>query len=404
MSTRNLIRVEIVIVGGGIAGLWLLNLLRGRGHSAILIERSAFGDGQTIRSQGMIHGGLKYALNGRLTSASETIATMPQRWRSALTGSGGVDLRGVRVLSDRCFLWSTNRSSLGRLGGFLASKALRGRVRHLDRTEFPPPFDAPAFRGTVYELDELVVDTASLLAHLATSQRAHILCGDVTAPQLLFGREGALESIRMQRVEITASRFVFAAGAGNQTLIDALPSGTAPHPDMQRRPLHQLILRRAQLSPLYAHCVEHLAGSQPRLTITSHIDRSGARVWYIGGQLANDGVELNTAAQIGRARTELAACLPWIDLSTARLESVRIDRAEPRQSDGRRPDQAFVATVANVLICWPTKLALAPDLGDKVLAALSALPASAPILYSTPNAASISDAAGLLVANSPWDR
>ena len=65
MSTRNRIRVDVVIVGGGIAGLWLLNLLRSRGYGAVLIERSAFGDGQTICSQGMIHGGLKYAL-GRI--------------------------------------------------------------------------------------------------------------------------------------------------------------------------------------------------------------------------------------------------------------------------------------------------------------------------------------------------
>ncbi len=35
MSTRNSVRVDVAIVGGGIAGLWLLNLLRARGYSAV---------------------------------------------------------------------------------------------------------------------------------------------------------------------------------------------------------------------------------------------------------------------------------------------------------------------------------------------------------------------------------
>ena len=48
MSARNRIRVDVAIVGGGISGLWLLNLLRSRGYRALLIERRAFGDGQTI--------------------------------------------------------------------------------------------------------------------------------------------------------------------------------------------------------------------------------------------------------------------------------------------------------------------------------------------------------------------
>ena len=165
MSTRNRIRVDVAIVGGGIAGLWLLNVLRTRGYSAVLVERSAFGDGQTICSQGMIHGGLKYALGGSFTTAAEAIAAMPQRWRKNLAGDGDVDLRGVEVLSDRYYLWTANDSTLGQLGVFLASKLLRGRAKRLERPEFPEPFADTGFNGAVYELDELVIDAASLLGH-----------------------------------------------------------------------------------------------------------------------------------------------------------------------------------------------------------------------------------------------
>ncbi len=61
---------DIVILGGGIAGLWLLHRLRAAGYAAVLLEKSTLGDGQTIVSQGMIHGGMKYALAGALTGAS----------------------------------------------------------------------------------------------------------------------------------------------------------------------------------------------------------------------------------------------------------------------------------------------------------------------------------------------
>ncbi|MDF1622160.1 MAG: FAD-dependent oxidoreductase, partial [Pseudohongiella nitratireducens] len=57
---------QITIVGGGIAGLWLLNRLCLAGYDAILLDKGGLGSGQTLASQGIIHGGLKYALNGIL--------------------------------------------------------------------------------------------------------------------------------------------------------------------------------------------------------------------------------------------------------------------------------------------------------------------------------------------------
>ena len=162
---------------------------------------------------------------------------------------------------------------------------------------------------------------------------------------------------------------MFAAGAGNEALV--APFGDAA-PQMQRRPLHQVIVRHADLPALYGHCVPQFAKTEPRLTVTTHVETNGERLWYLGGQLATEGAERDDAAQQRHARDELKACLPWLDLASARFESLRVDRAEPRQSGGRRPDEAYVAAVANALICWPTKLALAPDLGDKVLALLAA--------------------------------
>ena len=51
---------EVLVVGGGVCGLWVLNRLRSEGYDAWLVERSALGDGQTIASQGILHAGAKY--------------------------------------------------------------------------------------------------------------------------------------------------------------------------------------------------------------------------------------------------------------------------------------------------------------------------------------------------------
>lgn len=56
------LKLDALIIGGGVAGLWLLNRLRNEGYQALLLEQEALGTGQSIASQGMIHGGIKYAL------------------------------------------------------------------------------------------------------------------------------------------------------------------------------------------------------------------------------------------------------------------------------------------------------------------------------------------------------
>ena len=92
---------DIVIFGGGIAGLWLLNRLRDEGYQAILLETNGLGSGQTLASQGIIHGGLKYALGGNLTGAANVIASMPAHWRRCLDGTGDVGNVLVEELRNR---------------------------------------------------------------------------------------------------------------------------------------------------------------------------------------------------------------------------------------------------------------------------------------------------------------
>ena len=398
MSAENTVtsRIDAMIVGGGIAGTWLLNLLHRNGYSAVLLEAASIGCGQTLGSQGMIHGGLKYALSGSLTGASEAIAGMPERWRSCLAGTGTVDLSGLEPLSDKYYLYA-QAGSLGRLTGFFASRMLRGRIQKLAPQKFPEALDA--FDGVVYQLNDFVLDTRALLKRLLDPVSHLVYQARVQADDLTRTAEGwKMESTGGP--PLLARRLILAAGAGTAELLQGLDFKS---PQMQLRPLHQVVARHPDLRPLFAHCLTGVTRSEPRLTITSHPDPvAGAEhwLWYLGGRLATAGIELSDIEQQQRARRELIACAPWIEWDKAEITSLRFDRAEPAQRGASRPDESYVEALDDTLVCWPTKLSLAPDLGDRVLALMPPPAVSVPgeaeeITLTHPRAE---------LGAAPWDR
>ncbi|MGY4492057.1 NAD(P)/FAD-dependent oxidoreductase [Pseudomonas sp. TE3610] len=356
------ISTDVLIVGAGVAGLWLNARLRRLGYSTVLVENASLGGGQSLKSQAIIHGGAKYALHGALTGASEAIADMPRRWREALAGTGEVDLAGVRVLSQAHYLWSPGTIA-GNLTSFFASKAVRGRVDQVKGDELPPALQDKAFKGKVYRLAELVVDTPGVIERLAQLGGDGLLAGERLEPLL---DNGQLAGLRVDGCDIRAQRVVLSAGAGTAELLASLG---IDQPAMQRRPLHMILAKGASLKPLYAHCLG--GGTKPRITVTTHPAANGQWVWYLGGDIAEaDGVARTPAEQIATAQKELGQLLPWIDLSQVQWATLRVDRAEPAQSGLVRPDNAFLADQGPLLVGWPTKLALAPDFADRVIASL----------------------------------
>lgn len=357
---------DIVIFGGGIAGLWLLNRLRETGLSAILFESGDLGGGQTHKAQGIIHGGMKYALQGVLTNDAAAMSDMPKIWRECLGGHGEIDLSHVPVLSEHHYLWSTNKFT-SKLTGFLASSTLSSKVEPLAKTAYPSVFQNPAFKGEVFSLDEIVVDVPALVRELAKSHQDAIFQIEPFGNEgFQFDENGNLKTVTVHHagnvLEVSAQQFIFTAGAGNEAAIKALKQ---PEIAMQRRPLHMVVAKLPFTHPVYAHCLG--LGARPRITITTHYMQDGKAVWYLGGQLAEDGVKRNTQEQIKAAREELENLFPWLDFSGAEFATFMVDRAEPLQKNGFKPETSFAKVIHNMTIAWPTKLALAPKLADEIL-------------------------------------
>ena len=251
---------DAIIVGGGIAGLWMLATLRAKGYEAILLERDELGGTQTLASQGVLHGGLKYALNGKLSDSSEAIRDMPARWRACLEGRGEINLQAVKHLSGSQILWSESGIS-SRLTTFFGSKALAGRSEKIERADAPVVLQDRGYKGALYRLEEPVIDVPSLVRALAEPNLAHIYKAAVTAVA-----DGAVTLADGQ--QLVADRIILSAGAGNHALADEQP--------MQRRPLHQVMVAHPNLTPLYSVCMG--SGTKPVLVSTTHETSGGTPV------------------------------------------------------------------------------------------------------------------------------
>jgi len=364
---------DIVIIGGGIAGLWLLNLLQQHGYEVLLLEKSALGNGQTIASQGIIHGGLKYALSGVLDGGANAIAKMPERWRDCLAGTGEIDLTACKVESQHYYMWS--RSGFrSRIKTFLGSKSLQGRIEPVASHQYPDFFLRSVKSGKycdLYRLPDFVVNTTSLLQSLSAPHTDRIVKIAQDSLSFNLSDQGPLESISVETdgksVTISAQRFILAAGESNQQLLEAVNISNMP---MQTRPLQMVYIKKAGLPSLHVHCIGNDFSLTPELTVTSHLAADGDQVWYLGGELAESGVGKSSIDLIAAAKKRIADFFPWVDISDAHWQCFSINRAEAKMAGNHRPDYPYMNQLHNMIVSWPTKLTLTPALGDLVLEAL----------------------------------
>jgi len=346
--------VDVLIIGGGIAGLWTLDQLRQRGYRAVLVENRELGYGQTITSQGIIHGGLKYSLRGVLTASANEIREMPLIWRECLSGQREPNLSSATVRSHCCYLWQTD-SLASQAGMWGASIQLRVKPETISASHRPELLKQSP--GNVYRLDEQVVSPGSVLQCLKKrNQDALLLCDQKQGIEFSRSQQGTINSVNIRcqgdELHLVPGCVVMTAGIGNQQLNEA----AGRKQPMQRRPL-QMVLVRGELEMFQGHCVD---GAKTRMTITSEVISTGEVVWQLGGQVAELGVSMSAEELIQHAAKELQAILPGLNIESLKFATYQVDRAEKKISLGLRPDSPQVIKHKNLLTCWPTKLAFAP--------------------------------------------
>ncbi|MCP4835162.1 MAG: FAD-dependent oxidoreductase [Phycisphaera sp.] len=364
--------VDLLVLGAGIAGLWILDAATRAGLRAVGVECAALGRGQSVSAQGIIHGGLKYTLRERDVAAAGSIRDMPARWLSMheAPDDGGPDLREAVVSSPCTWIWRTD-SLASRIGMIGARAALRSRPESVPISDRPEVL--ASVPGQVLRVAEPVFETRSVLDAMSEPHRDRLV--RVAGPEgiELSSRGGLVDTaiLRDERgeVRLAPTSVVLAAGTGNEGLLNrlGLDGGIA-----QRRPLHMTLVRAPGLPELHGHCVD---GNRTRVTITSGRDADGRVVWQLGGELAESGIDRTPAEQLARAADELEAVLPGFDPAShgdLAWATYRVDRAERRTGQGLRPDDATIESYhgGRLIAAWPTKWALAPRLAARVLEAL----------------------------------
>lgn len=388
MEERLEVELDVAIIGGGIAGLWALDACRGAGLEAALFERSTLGEGQTIASQGIIHGGAKYTLGLMADSSVSELREMPDVWRAALAGAKGPDLSLARVLSPCTHLWHPKRAGSSLVASF-SRRVMRSRVSLLPREEWPEACHSPRGGGHVQQVDELVLDVPSVIDVLRRAHAGRVKRLPRDARIRLRSSPAELE---VGDLRVRAQTLVLTSGAGNEGLLDALGIETIR---TQRRPLQQVLIAGMH-TPLYAHCVGR--GTRPLATVTAHPADDGSYYWYVGGELAELGTRLSAEGLIAKAKQTLPSLFPGADFGPARWATHGVDRAEPATADGYKPTGPAIVRVDDVVVAWPTKLALAPALAEMLVDEIRT-PGHAPVRARLDGLGRLPDAE---VAKPPW--
>lgn len=351
--------VDIAIVGAGIAGLWLYHLLQQQGLQVVLLEKQTIGGAQSGYSQGILHGGLKYSLNGLLSQETSAIQQAPAIWQACLAGDGKIDLRQVHVNAAHHHLFTNNTLS-DKLTGFVAQHSLQSHCQLLKHSHYPCLLQDQQFRGRVYRLEETILELPSLLSVLAKPYHHGIL--KISHCELQWHNEKEISSLLLTNeqneiLQLSAKQFIFTAGKNNAELLGKFA------PAMQIRPLHMVKVTKPDLPVFFGHAMGK--NSKPLLTITSHA-QNGETLWYLGGQLAEEGISRNEIQQRVASLQLLKKLFPWHEWSTAELECLRIERAEAKQSNGSKPNSFSLFQGANWQCAWPSKLVLAPMLAEAI--------------------------------------
>lgn len=362
MSSSPTVHVDVLFVGGGIAGLWLLNCVRRAGYSALLVEAERIGAGQSGASQGfVVH---RPRTGATLPTEKETaeLASVVERWRAQLAGTGQPDLGAVRVLSELPLLWTIpvepRRHWLDRLLRRKPAEAA-GAADSVPESGLPAVLRHVLRRGALSAQPGFVVDNRSLLEALAAPVRDALL---LTQGAAVMARDGGF-SVRIDEREpvvLRGRRTVYATGVGANLL------GSV---SLQVWHQQMVMIRGEGLADdLYVNAVD--ATGRRLFNVSAHRDAAGRPVWYYGGAMIEAGERVDAAQQIRNCRRDLARYLPWLAQTGLEFAAHRVDRAAVRMRNGL----ALLPQLrceGQQIIAWPANLSTMPLLGDRLLGQLA---------------------------------
>ncbi|MCH7576668.1 MAG: FAD-binding oxidoreductase [Chloroflexi bacterium] len=355
------VQLDVLIIGGGAQGLWLLRHLNAKKFKTLLLEKGELGGGQTCHSHGLIHRGHYYRdvdmlvdLNAAASFWESLLGTTGLRKlnnRPAIAGFGQV---GRAVVSHHMNLWEQaglifEEKDEDEFPGVLAG----GRVKTIFATrEFS--------LNTKDVVEKLSGDLRHLIYRLDQRQRnprIHVNDGAVTRVDAVIGR---------RRVELDPQVVVMCAGAGNKDLLDELDLGMQLGEPVQVRRKNHMLLVKGQLPELTAVFPE--PGMLLGLFICTR-STANEKVWLVSDHRGSGDIDFEEDPDPDPSGEWIQVIVDSLHdlapgLSRLRLQwSVYTGLTSERNFGGRKhQDDYFIESfgLRNALVIWPTKLTLTP--------------------------------------------
>lgn len=239
------VAVDVLVIGGGLQGLLVLDRVAGAGLSCALVTQADLGTGQTLHSHGVLNTG--FGMAGPEPVQLLSTVVLPDLAR-----------RGVRHYGE----WS----------------ALTPPGSPQDASLPPPPW--LDLRGrSLQPLHETNVNRRELVAAVARGLEDRIVRGAVSAVQR--GADGDIVAVEVagdgmpRSVLLAPAVVVVAAGVGSKAVLRRLGAAESQLAAIKHRPVHVL-------------CVRGAASVLPQLNLVSFIDTlfiashetGGETTWY----------------------------------------------------------------------------------------------------------------------------
>jgi glycine/D-amino acid oxidase-like deaminating enzyme len=332
--------VDVVVIGGGVQGLVILDTLIEAGYSCALVTEGDVGAGQTLHSHGFLNTGFGMA-GGELPDTATKVVHPYLRAR-------GVTLTGGWAMLP----------PPGLLGLLLRARPAFARM---PRASLPGGF-SPAFKDAARALPDFSFNKRQLVAALCRGREEYIVRGSIMG----FRGRDPVEAVVLRpegsdnEVELRAGAVVVAAGCGTKRLLRDLVGATRQVEKIKHRVVHMLCLR----APRGALPAQSVAALSLGLLLAAHED--GERVtWYVtpmkmGGpsfdEVPNDAEAPADPALLRRAWDRLQTLYPPL----LGVEGLQVGHyAGYRQDIGNRPGARLCAVLAgagNVIAALPSGL------------------------------------------------
>jgi glycine/D-amino acid oxidase-like deaminating enzyme len=322
--------VDVVVVGGGVQGLLILDTLIDAGYSCALVNEGDVGAGQTLHSHGFLNTG--FGMSDELPEAAALALPYLRAYGVTLTGNWAIlPPPGLPAFAS------------------------------LPPTSLPDGF-SPVFKDAARALPDYSFNKRQLVQTLSRGREGYIYRGSVVG----FRGQDPVEAVLLRlegsdvEVELRAQAVVIAAGCGSKRLLRNL-IGSTPQLEMIKHRVVQMLCLRAPHGALPANSVAALSLG---LLLAAH-EESEHVTWYVtpmemGGpsfdEVPNDATATPDPALLRRAWETLQALYPPLPA----VDALQIGHyAGYRQDIGDGPGARLCTVIAgagNVIAALPSGL------------------------------------------------